>query len=271
MKTASVIIPVYNQKNTIELVLKGFEKQSIKKDLYEVILVDDGSTDQDLNNDFLKKYDINMKLIKQKHAGRGAARNEGVKKCNNEIIIFCDGDRIPHQEFIEAHLRAHTEKGDIVVGSAYDYFGRCSEFEEIYGHIKRKSKLSPTYKKMYMLMGNSKKENAWIGYLSGNSSIDREVFKKIGGFDERFSDWGFEHMELGYRLSLINGVKFIYEPEAINFHLPHKHEDISSQLKKSYFLLGKLHPDINWEILGEFFEGKKSFEEMIDNIQRKRV
>ena len=85
MKTASVIIPVYNQKNTIELVLKGFEKQSIKKDLYEVILVDDGSTDQDLNNDFLKKYDINMKLIKQKHAGRGAARNEGVKKCNNEI------------------------------------------------------------------------------------------------------------------------------------------------------------------------------------------
>ncbi len=90
----SVIIPVFNEENVITKCLESLAKQTVAKET-EVIVIDDGSTDKtaDKINNFL--------LLRQKHAGPGAARNLGAEKARGEILIFADADMEFAPDFLE--------------------------------------------------------------------------------------------------------------------------------------------------------------------------
>lgn len=93
MVKVSIIIPVYNAESFIEKTLQSVLNQSI--DDYEIICIDDGSTDNSLTvlNEFAKKYDF-IKIIKQKNTGSGEARNRGIIEAKGEYISFLDADDI---------------------------------------------------------------------------------------------------------------------------------------------------------------------------------
>lgn len=87
----SVIVPVFNSQNYISRCIESVLNQKIK--LIELILIDDGSTDQSVN--IIKKYakqDARVKLIQQIHSGVSVARNNGLSKANGDLIIFLDSD-----------------------------------------------------------------------------------------------------------------------------------------------------------------------------------
>ena len=114
----SVIIPVFNEKNTIEEIIKRVEKVflSIKK---EIIVVDDGSFDE--TKDILKrlKKEIDFKLIvHKKNRGKGAAVRTGIENSGGEIILIQDADLEyspeEYQNLIEPILKNET---DVVYGS----------------------------------------------------------------------------------------------------------------------------------------------------------
>ena len=89
MKKISIIIPAYNEEKHIEKCLQSLSNQDY--DNYEIIVVDDGSTD--LTKEIVKRFK-NVKLKKQEHKGPGTARNFGAKSSKGEILVFVDSDMI---------------------------------------------------------------------------------------------------------------------------------------------------------------------------------
>lgn len=89
----SIIIPVYNLSDYIANCLNSIYKQKVDESEFEIIIVDDGSTDDSVKKitPYLNIHN-NMRLIVQENAGVSAARNKGLKSCNTEFCTFVDGD-----------------------------------------------------------------------------------------------------------------------------------------------------------------------------------
>lgn len=258
----SVVIPVYNQFESLMKVLHGFTQQDYPSDLLEIIVIDDGSTDDLVDFDvagYSNKWGINIVVIHQRNKGRACARNIGIQNARGDIVVFCDGDRVPDSRFISEHVRIHEGNESLaVVGIAYDYFG-VGDFitDNAVDWIKvtKLSRQSTYYKKVSMMYnenGMAVSDIVWLSFLVGNSSVSREAIA-CEMFDECFTEWGFEHFELAYRL-FKNHVMFRYNANARNYHIPHKRENgfYENQIKKSAKLLSSIHPEINDNVLVDF-------------------
>ena len=92
----SVIVPAYNAEKTIKGCLEALLNQDYNGN-YEIIMVDDGSTDS--TADIILSYKT-VRLIKQPNAGPAAARNKGASEAKGEIILFTDSDCVPERDWI---------------------------------------------------------------------------------------------------------------------------------------------------------------------------
>ena len=230
---SSVIIPVYNQYESLLYTLKGFSNQKdINKNDFELIIIDDGSDDElhDLNENDLEKMETEgllIKVIHQSNMGRAKARNIGVENAESDLLIFCDGDRVPDEKFIIEHVKMHENMDCIVVGESTDYFGNLKYlYEGNWDKIKqlsRNGKYINKIEKFYELSNPTLNKNRWMTLLIGNASIKKKIFIEGGKFNEKFKTWGFEHFELGIRMAQI-GYPFCYNKRAKNYHIPHKRE-----------------------------------------------
>jgi glycosyltransferase involved in cell wall biosynthesis len=118
-KTVSVVIPTYNEARYIKGCLTSLLAQ--RKDLLEIIVVDDGSTDETiaLIQELATKYPI-IRLLKQKHLGPGAARNKGAKVAQGTILVFVDADMEFEHSFIQ-HLVKPISQTTIGTFSKHEY------------------------------------------------------------------------------------------------------------------------------------------------------
>lgn len=97
----SVIIPVYNVEKYIEDLIKSLISQSFRD--FEVIIVDDGSTDNSIQiaERMLESTDIIYKIVQQKNKGQSVARNEGIKYSTSEWIVIPDADDVLHPDYLK--------------------------------------------------------------------------------------------------------------------------------------------------------------------------
>lgn len=280
----SVVIPVYNQYDSLMLCLSFFANQTFSGDLFEVIIVDDGSDDnlRFLNDKDMSQFPYHVKIVHQDKMGRAVARNTGAEISVAEHIIFCDGDRIPAQDFVEKHYLFHKKnKNSAIFGCPKDYYGKLSFLafmdNSSYLVLNKYSKIPVYYKKvvnLYNEQGYTDSELAWITFLVGNSSMSRKNFYLAGGFNPQFKEWGFEHYDLALNL-MKNNVLIYHQPSIVN-HIPHKRgtgfymEMICNSLK----LLILNHPDKFISPLGQFLFGEISlqeFEHMYSNKITKSI
>ncbi|WML35845.1 glycosyltransferase family 2 protein [Clostridium sp. OS1-26] len=113
---ASVIMPTYNRKDLIELSLYSFNNQEYPVNKFEVIVIDDGSSDGTYNMIKSLKVNYKLKLLRnEKNYGAAFCRNKGIKIANGDIIIFSDSDCIVPPNFISGHLKYHETSSNIVV------------------------------------------------------------------------------------------------------------------------------------------------------------
>ncbi|PFH87055.1 CDP-glycerol glycerophosphotransferase family protein [Bacillus sp. AFS088145] len=117
----SIIIPVYNVENYIKETIESLTKQTLSP--IEIILVDDGSTDNTPNiiNDLLSLYP-NILYAIQKNAGPGVARNNGLTLAKGEYISFVDSDDLLPEDALETmYLAAKTEDAEVVTGASLSF------------------------------------------------------------------------------------------------------------------------------------------------------
>lgn len=108
MPKFSIIIPVYNVENYIKRCLDSVKNQTYKD--YEVIIVNDGSTDKSI--EIAKKYDFT--IINQNNTGLSAARNNGVKKAKGEYIIFLDSDDYIDKDLLKELYESIDNNPDLI-------------------------------------------------------------------------------------------------------------------------------------------------------------
>jgi glycosyltransferase involved in cell wall biosynthesis len=99
---ASVLIPTYNKSTYLDLTLAGFVNQTDPR--FEIIVVNDGGTDNTHEIIEKYKYSLNIKYYRQEKASRAAARNQALRLATGDIIILNDDDRIPGPEFVQRHM-----------------------------------------------------------------------------------------------------------------------------------------------------------------------
>lgn len=224
----SVVIPLYNQKEQLRKTLQMFGRQKDVQGLFEVIVVNDGSTD-------ISDHEITclaaesqfpLRFLGIPHGGSAAARNAGVSVAEGEYIVFCDADRFPDEDYLRAYLSLISAERE---AEKYVFQGRVKDCFAVricvdnLQEMVRLSRDSQYYRKImnfYAGKRHSSSELAWLSYLVGNSCIHKTMFQKAGMFDEQFSDWGFEHFDLGLRL-MLEGATFFNAREAVNYHIPH--------------------------------------------------
>lgn len=196
---ASIIVPVFNGAHTLDACLNALGHQTIVPDRYEVIVVDDGSTDGSAQ--VAARHEVT--LIRQDHAGAAAARNLGARQARGSILAFTDADCEPWVDWIEQMLAPFDDSGVVGVKGAYrtrqsSLVARFAqaEYEEKYDRLARAD---------------------WIDFVDTYAAaFRREVFFEKGGFDPGFQF--DEDQEFSFRLARA-GYAMVFAPAAIVYHL----------------------------------------------------
>jgi glycosyltransferase involved in cell wall biosynthesis len=199
----SVVIPTYNRKPILEKCLRSLEDQvsSPLFSAYEVVVVDDGSSDGTV--DWLKSDPFpHVRLICQAHLGPSAARNRGVEEANGDTIIFIDSDLVVTDIFLKSHAEALIQ-GQHDLGSDHLFtYGRVintCNFERPTSEPYKVTDFSAAY------------------FATGNVAIARHWLIEAGLFDTEFQLYGWEDLELGVRLKKL-GLQLIKCPDAAGYH-----------------------------------------------------
>ncbi|GGH58087.1 hypothetical protein GCM10008014_30360 [Paenibacillus silvae] len=261
----SIIIPVYNQKESLLITLSLFEKQNYPSDKFELIIVNDGSTDE-LEVDIThKEWPRNFKFIHQTNKGRACARNIGVENARSNNLIFCDADRFPDPDYITSIANVRNHYGDCaIIGRPLEFFGSKKwldlSVELDWNKIKKYSRDSVYYHKITQLYdhrGFTDSPIRWSSFLVGNSCVTRRDFELVNGFDPDFKAWGFEHFEFALRLQ-DKGVFFYSCSDAINFHIPHPREQsfYRTMIEQSMDIVERKHPTVPCRLLKDFMFGE---------------
>ena len=204
----SVVIPTYNRQPILEKCLRALEGQKINPSGaiagYEVILVDDGSTDGTLEwlEDAALREFSHLRWFGQVHSGPAAARNLGVTHARGDTIIFIDSDLVVSDNFIEAHGQ----------GLVWGREKNGSDRLFTYGRVIETSNFDNPTSEPYKLTDFSA-----AYFATGNVAISRHWLEKAGLFDTRFQFYGWEDLELGVRLKKL-GLKLLKCPEARGYH-----------------------------------------------------
>lgn len=218
----SVIIPTYNRKLILEKCLRALENQHFTDEKitgYEIVLVDDGSSDGTL--EWLSEHQSELTHVislAQTHKGPAAARNYGVKEAKGDYIIFIDSDLVVTKNFLQAHGNALVA-GEKKIGSdrlfTYGWVINTCNFDNPTAEPYKLTDFSAAY------------------FATGNVAIARKWLEVAGLFDTRFQLYGWEDLELGVRLKKL-GLKLIKCPEAVGYHWhpPFSLEQIPNLIEK---------------------------------------
>jgi glycosyltransferase involved in cell wall biosynthesis len=214
----SVIIPTYNRGKKILGSLEALCRQTIAVDEFEVLVVDDGSTDdtQSCVQGFFDAKNLQTwKLLPlYQNAGKPAALNAGIKEAKGIFILFTDDDIIPERPWVEAHLNRHIKESRnvAVVGSVRypDEWVRTSNLVKY--HNSRYIGQNGNRITRLISSGGSLPPSHYAG---GNSSVPKEILLSVGMFNEKMRRG--EDGELAIRL-IRRGVELIFEPKAEVVH-----------------------------------------------------
>lgn len=270
MLNASIILPTYNQRERLEFTLKTLQHQKYDKGDYEIVVINDGSTDSTLQ--FLSAVEIkNLAVVNLVHnKGRAYARNQGIKAAKNDILIFSDSDRILPNNFINSHVE-RLNNNCVSIGCIAELFER--DINQLFSDYKdnmpsflkavSRARLFNYYEfimKIYDQEGLSTHPLCWCSLFSGNFCIHKSDIEKVGLFDESFAQWGFENFELGYRL-FRQGFSFYLNREATNFHLYHERNRMGEERENSHIIFMNKYADKGLKYLLRFLDGDISLEE----------
>ncbi|MEQ8190576.1 MAG: glycosyltransferase family A protein [Candidatus Eremiobacterota bacterium] len=204
----SIVIPTYNRKDVLRECLQLINNQSASRDDFEILLIDDGSTDgtEELVGTVEKNY--NFTYIRQDNQGQAVARNNGVNQAKGRIILFFDDDVLPHPELIKEHLILQNNRNNLIVRG-------------------------PVINIPEMKIPQDRPVGFWDMnknfFCTSNVSAAKEHIIKAGSFDPSFLWW--EDCELGFRLRMM-GLRWTFSFKAIVFHYKPFQPDELAYIKK---------------------------------------
>ena len=270
MPLFSLIIPTYNSANILKFTLDSLLVQTIGVDKFEVIIVDDGSSDntQQVVESYADKLSIQYFYQSDQGFRVAKARNTGIDNANGEYILFIDSGVVVEKDLISQHYQAHqTGSNDIYIGFCYGFeeyavsnnhfesLLKQGEFEQLFSQVRAKPETSDCRKKLLLDIGHYRgfEQYPWLMFWGGHASCAKATLTAVAGFDENFVRWGGEDVELGLRLHL-NGCTFALLEDAGAYHTLHPKAETAGEATASnncVYINDKHRLDITHRMLNE--------------------
>ena len=265
--TVTVVVTYYEAPEALELTLAAIECQTYPRDLFEVVIVDDGSREPLAEPD---DSTITVRVVHQDDRGFGLARarNTGACAAAGDVLVFLDCDMIPEADWLAEHARWHHAASDVITlgsrrhvevhgitphavrfrsGSLADLFaGRKSDRPEwIEGHMIRTDDLTSDH------------DDIFRPVTGGNLGVSRAFYELIGAYDETFTQWGAEDTEFGYR-AYTRGAVLVPARGALCWHqgegsAPTAEERLSLELQRAKIAHLIAHPGYRRSTPGRSF------------------
>jgi len=225
----SVIVPARDAAQTLGDCLRGLRSQTLGSDRYEVIVVDDGSSD-----DTFRIGEAGAdRLIHQPPSGPAAARNTGARAARGELLVFTDADCTPTPDFLERLSAAFQNPEIVAAKGAY----RTEQRRLVPRFVQQE------YQHKYDRMARQ----ATIDFIDTYAAAyRRRVFLENGGFDVSYPTASVEDQELSFRLAG-KGYRMAFVPTAIVLH---RHDRSMAEYIRRKFGIGywkafllRRHPD----------------------------
>jgi GT2 family glycosyltransferase len=222
--SVSIIIPTHNRLTSLLRTLDALSQQTHPASEIEVVVVADGCTDG--TQAFLQTYSapFSLEIVEQGGYGAAAARNAGAKHARGHLLLFLDDDVVPTPGLISAHLRAHQQRaGQIVLGPYPTALKGRPSFYHIQTRQWWASKFDALKRDSYRF--------TYRDLLSGNLSLEKAIFQRLGGFDPTIKAAGGEDYEFGVRV-IKAGIPLCFVEDALANHYDHDTTDIHRSMKR---------------------------------------
>lgn len=217
MSQISVIIPTYNRSQMLLQCLDALEKQSIPRDTYEILVIDDHSPDDTPQRMAERVQEYGERAVRffrqEKNGGPSAARNVGIRNARGEWLLFLDDDILVAPNTLELHLNAHrAQPGENVAVLGVTRVAPGTSITPLMRYMLESGK-SPLIDSKKITDPN----NVPFGYFQTNTSVARNFLLAHGSFDEELRFAYGEDTELAYRLQQV-GMRIVFRPEIVVDH-----------------------------------------------------
>ena len=174
----SIVIPSYNRAHELKYLLESLKNQTINSDIFEVIISDDGSSDntRELIKYWEAKSIFKINYINQKNQGPGAARNHGLKNSRGELIAFIDSDCEAHPDWLKIIIDNYKKEN-------FDACGGPDSSKDDFTILQKAIDYSMTsFFTTGGMRGHSANMIAKFYPRTHNMVIKRSIYENLGGF-----------------------------------------------------------------------------------------
>ncbi|MDX9703636.1 MAG: glycosyltransferase [Candidatus Auribacterota bacterium] len=219
----SVIVPAYNAEKTMSLCIESLISQDYPKDKYEIIIVDNNSTDE--TAEIIKSYSVTY-LLEDKIQTSYAARNTGIRHAKGEILAFTDADCIADKNWLKEGVKAFADStiaaisGNMLPYKPETWIELFQSKQNVLNHA--------------ILFSESRLRTKAASIATGNAFFRKMIFDKVGFF---YDQWiGGADTDMSYKIQRETDFKLAYFPDAIVYH---KHRTSLKELWKQYVRYGQ--------------------------------
>lgn len=203
----SVIIPTCQRRMALRRALLSLSRQTVPADSYEVIVSVNGSTDGTSEMVATLDTPYALRTVTGAQRDRASACNAATALARGEVLIILDDDMQVVPDFVQRHRRHHPRRSRLcVLGAVPVELNGSSPHAARYVQAKFDAHLARLTQPDYLNLPRS--------FYTGNVSLRAKVLDEVGGFDESFTLYGNEDVELALRLRAAR-VKLRYDPEAL--------------------------------------------------------
>jgi glycosyltransferase involved in cell wall biosynthesis len=185
----SVVVPTLNRKESLMACLQSLERQSYEREKFEVVIVDDGSTDgtEAAVQEYIRRSLLTIRYYNEQRSGPGAARNLGVHHSQGEIIAFIEDDVLAHEHWLRNGANYFMETGVACV--------------------EGRTELQQSTESLRVFDADE-----FLSFIPCNLFVRKELFLKVGGYDPEYFD---EQMKLYFREDADFGFKLLNDNASV--------------------------------------------------------
>ena len=206
----SAVVCTYNRAELLATVLESLCRQSLPREQFEIVVINDGSTDD--TEATVRSFEgrLPLRYLFQRNAGLAAAKNHGLFASRGDVVLFVDDDDVATETLLEEHVKTHRK----YPAEQYAVLGYTRLSPEIATKPLMHFVVEVGCFLFYYVNLKSGELLDYTFFWGGRSSCKRSLLLEYGVFNPVFR-FGCEDIELGYRLSK-QGLRVVYNEQAVS-------------------------------------------------------